>query len=247
MSIFNRSLEKDTTFLKRQASYHTPVIKTAEYEEIESKIHTYLLDELKKIPIQSEEQERTKIRELGEQFLNNEGDRLTFEEKEEILSMVQYELLAYGPITPLLENPTISEIMVNGADQIYYEQDGRLNKSHISFRDNQHVSRVLEKIVSPMGRRVDESSPMVDARLPDGSRVNAIIPPLALKGPTLTIRKFSETPFHIHDLIQFGTLSEEMAEFLDVCVKARLNIFISGGTGSGKTSSLNVLSSFYSE
>ena len=185
-----------------------------------------------------------KIHELGQIFFEQEGSRLTFEEKNEILSFVEYELLAYGPITPLLEDPFISEVMVNGPEQIYYEKKGKILRSSITFRDELHVMRVIERIVSPIGRRVDESSPMVDARLPDGSRVNAIIPPLALKGPSLTIRKFSNNPFTINDLVRFGTLSQEMADFLDLCVKSRLNIFISGGTGSGKTSTLNVLSSF---
>ena len=134
--------------------------------------------------------------------------------------------------------------MVNSYNEVYYEKNGKVYRSNVNFIDNQHVMRVIERIVSPIGRRIDESSPMVDARLPDGSRVNAIIPPLALKGPSLTIRKFSDTPFTIKDLVNFGTLNEKMAEFLEICVKSRLNIFISGGTGSGKTSTLNVLSSF---
>ena len=132
--------------------------------------------------------------------------------------------------------------MVNGPNQVYCERKGKLVLTDVTFRDNEHVMQVIEKIVSPLGRRIDESSPMVDARLPDGSRVNAIIPPLALKGPTITIRKFSEDPFVIDDLVTFGTLTNEMAIFLEACVKARLNIFVSGGTGSGKTTTLNVLS-----
>ncbi|MED1468703.1 CpaF family protein [Bacillus salipaludis] len=218
--------------------------KSQEFWNIEAGLHNYLVEELKKYPSQNKEQEKKKIEELGEAFFNEEGGRLTFEEKQEIFEYVKDELLAYGPITPLLENPLISEIMVNSYDEIYYEQNGKITRSNVSFMDDQHVMRVIERIVAPIGRRVDESSPMVDARLPDGSRVNAIIPPLALKGPSLTIRKFSDTPFAIKDLVEFGTLSEEMAEFLDICVKSKLNIFISGGTGSGKTSTLNVLSSF---
>ncbi|MBI0577629.1 CpaF family protein [Neobacillus cucumis] len=218
--------------------------KSQEFWNIEAGLHNFLVEELKKYPSQNKEQEKMKIDELGEAFFNEEGGRLTFEEKQEIFEYVKDELLAYGPITPLLENPLISEVMVNSYDEIYYEQNGKITRSNVSFMDDQHVMRVIERIVAPIGRRVDESSPMVDARLPDGSRVNAIIPPLALKGPSLTIRKFSDTPFTIKDLIEFGTVSEEMAEFLDICVKSKLNIFISGGTGSGKTSTLNVLSSF---
>jgi pilus assembly protein CpaF len=235
---------------------HTPTIKTKvdqdfslaarseEFWKVEAELHDFLLEELKKFPGQSNDEETKKIEEMSQSFFEQEGGRLTFEEKQEIMNYVKDELLAYGPITPLLENPLISEVMVNSYDEIYYEKNGKILKSNIHFMDNQHVLRVIERIVSPIGRRVDESSPMVDARLPDGSRVNAIIPPLALKGPSLTIRKFSKTPFTIKDLIRFGTLNKEMAEFLDICVKSKLNIFISGGTGSGKTSTLNVLSSF---
>ncbi|CRK81539.1 CpaF family protein [Neobacillus massiliamazoniensis] len=246
MSLFKRYREVATApSIPTKDVQESPIReKSQEFWNIEASLHNYLLEELKKYPGQNKEQEKKKIVELGEAFFNEEGGRLTFEEKQEILEYVKDELLAYGPITPLLENPLISEVMVNSYDEIYYEENGKIARSNVSFMDNQHVMRVIERIVSPIGRRVDESSPMVDARLPDGSRVNAIIPPLALKGPSLTIRKFSDTPFTIKDLIRFGTLSEEMAEFLDICVKSRLNIFISGGTGSGKTSTLNVLSSF---
>jgi pilus assembly protein CpaF len=137
--------------------------------------------------------------------------------------------------------------MVNGPDMVYVEKNGKLQLSDVSFRDNEHVLHVIEKIVAPIGRRIDESSPMVDARLPDGSRVNIIIPPLALNGPTLTIRKFSETPYTINDLINFGTVTPNVAMFLKACVEARLNIVVSGGTGSGKTTTLNVISSFIPE
>ncbi|PFA67274.1 type II secretion system protein E [Bacillus sp. AFS015802] len=225
-----------------QAMMRAP--KTNEFWELGSRLHHYIIEELKKYPGQNEEQEKSKIKEWSEGFLSEEGGRLTFEEKNQLVESVEDELLGYGPITPLLEDSSVSEVMVNGPHQIYYEQNGKLIRSSVTFRDDQHVQRIIEKIVSPIGRRVDESSPMVDARLPNGSRVNAIIPPLSLKGPIVTIRKFSDTPFLIEDLIQFGTLNHDMAEFLKACVLGRLNIFISGGTGSGKTSSLNVLSSF---
>lgn len=154
------------------------------------------------------------------------------------------DVTGFGPINPLLLDPDISEVMVNGPEQVYAERNGKIVLTDVQFRDDDHVLQILEKIVAPIGRRIDESSPMVDARLPDGSRVNAIIAPLALNGPTITIRKFSKDPFTISDLVKFGTLSEEMATFLEACVKAHLNIFVSGGTGSGKTTTLNVLSSF---
>ncbi|WP_084268811.1 CpaF family protein [Oceanobacillus damuensis] len=159
---------------------------------------------------------------------------------------IKNDLTGYGPINPLLLDDDVSEVMVNGPKQVYAERNGKLSLTAIQFRDNDHVMAVLEKIVAPLGRRIDESSPMVDARLMDGSRVNAIIPPLALNGPTITIRKFSKDPFTIHDLVRFGTLTEEMADFIKASVEAKLNIFVSGGTGSGKTTTLNVLSSFIS-
>ena len=245
MSLFKRFIEENTTTSTTITSQEIPIVeKSQEFWDIEAELHNYLLEELKKYPGQSKQQENEKVEELAEVFFEQEGTRLTFEAKKDLLHYVKDELLAYGPITPLLENSLVSEVMVNSYNEVYYEKKGKVYRSNVNFIDNQHVMRVIERIVSPIGRRVDESSPMVDARLPDGSRVNAIIPPLALKGPSLTIRKFSETPFTIHDLTKFNTLDKKMAEFLEICVKSKLNIFISGGTGSGKTSTLNVLSSF---
>lgn len=165
-------------------------------------------------------------------------------ERRLVINELVNDITGFGPINPLLADPEVSEIMVNGPLQVYAERKGKLELTDVKFRDNEHVMNIIEKIVAPLGRRIDESSPMVDARLPDGSRVNAIVPPLALNGPTVTIRKFSADPLKVSDLIRFGTLTEEMATFIDACVKARLNIFVSGGTGSGKTTTLNVLSSF---
>lgn len=158
---------------------------------------------------------------------------------EELIS----EITGYGPITPLLADPTVNEIMVNGPNQVYVERHGKLELTDITFRDDAHVMHVIERIVAPLGKRIDESSPMVDGRLPDGSRFNATIPPVSLIGPVLTIRKFSAKPFTMADLIRFGTLSTNMAIFLKACVEGRLNIIIGGGTASGKTTTLNVLSS----
>lgn len=244
MAVFSKVAQDKDQKGKHDVEVKMRAPKTKEFWEMGARLHHYIIEELKKYPGQSEEQEKSKIKELSEEFISEEGGRLTFEEKNQLVGSVEDELLGYGPITPLLEDSSVSEVMVNGPHQIYYEQGGKLIRSSVTFRDEQHVQRIIEKIVSPIGRRVDESSPMVDARLPNGSRVNAIIPPLSLKGPTLTIRKFSDTPFTVEDLVQFGTLNNDMAEFLKVCVLGRLNIFISGGTGSGKTSSLNVLSSF---
>lgn len=168
-------------------------------------------------------------------------------EKERIIQEVEDEILWFGPITPLLNDVSVTEIMVNGPNQVYIERNGKLELSSVSFYDDNHVLHIIEKIVSPIGRRIDESQPMVDARLPDGSRVNAIIPPLALNGPSITIRKFSKDPFGVNELVSFGTFSREMAQLLEACVKGKLNIVVSGGTGSGKTTTLNVLSSFIPE
>jgi pilus assembly protein CpaF len=212
--------------------------------ELKIKLRNHLVDELKKHANIDDERTKDLIRELAETFLNKEGERIPAEEKDHLIKTVGNELTAFGPITPLLADPDISEIMVNGPYQIYTEKSGHLVRTNDYFRDNAHVLQVIEKIVAPLGRRIDESSPMVDARLPDGSRVNAIIPPLSLNGPIITIRKFPHDRLQIRDLLRFGTLSVPMANFLEGCVKARLNIFISGGTGSGKTTLLNVLSSF---
>lgn len=157
------------------------------------------------------------------------------------------EIIGYGPITDLLEDPTVNEIMVNGPNQVYVERRGKLELTDITFRDDNHVTHIIERIVAPLGKRVDESSPMVDARLPNGSRINATIPPVSIDGPVLTIRKFSQTPYTMSDLINFGTISTDMAVFIKACVEGRLNIMVGGGTASGKTTTLNVLSSFIPE
>src|SRR5690242_15467850 len=169
---------------------------------------------------------------------------LTREERRRIVREITDDILGYGPLDPLLRDDTVTEVMVNAADKVYIERDGKIERSTASFADNSHLLRIIDKIVSTVGRRVDEASPMVDARLPDGSRVNAIIPPLALKGPTLTIRKFSRDPYTMNDLISFGSLSPKAAQFLASCVKGKLNILISGGTGTGKTTTLNAMSAF---
>jgi pilus assembly protein CpaF len=173
-----------------------------------------------------------------------ESLNMTNTQKHRIVGELMDEILGFGPITSILDDKEVTEVMVNGPHSVYFEKDGKLILSEAHFKDDNHVIHVIKKIVSPIGRRIDESSPMVDARLPDGSRVNAIIPPLALNGPTLTIRKFSEDPFMVDDLISFNTLTPKMAEFLKHCIEGRLNIIVSGGTSSGKTTTLNVLSSF---
>jgi pilus assembly protein CpaF len=169
---------------------------------------------------------------------------LTREERRQIIREITDDILGYGPLEPLLRDDSVTEVMVNAYDRIYVERLGKIERTPIAFADNSHLLRIIDKIVSQVGRRVDEASPMVDARLPDGSRVNAIIPPLALKGPTLTIRKFSRDPYTMNDLISFGSISPKAAQFLASCVKGKLNILISGGTGTGKTTTLNAMSAF---
>ncbi len=165
-------------------------------------------------------------------------------ERTRLVTEIRDEMLGLGPLEPLLKDDTITEIMVNGPKKIFVEKLGKLTLTDVKFQDDQHLMNIIERILTPLGRRIDESSPLVDARLADGSRVNAIIPPLSLVGPAVTIRKFSKKPFSVENLIAFGTMDERMAQFLRACVKARVNILVSGGTGSGKTTTLNVLSSF---
>jgi pilus assembly protein CpaF len=169
---------------------------------------------------------------------------LTREERKQIVADIADDILGYGPLEPFLRDDTVTEIMVNGPDKVYVERTGKIESTDATFVDDAHVLRIIDKIVSQIGRRVDESSPMVDARLPDGSRVNAIIPPLALRGPTLTIRKFSRDPYTMDDLIEFGSITSRAAHFLAACVKGKLNILISGGTGTGKTTLLNAMSAY---
>jgi pilus assembly protein CpaF len=220
----------------------TKVLKVRVQEILMKEIDQELLDRSDETEIQEKLQE--KISEVVQFILENEHPMMTRADRQRIITEICDEVLGFGPINSLLLDPTISEVMVNGPFQIYVERRGKLELAPVRFRDNEHVLHIIEKIVAPIGRRIDESSPMVDARLPDGSRVNAIIPPLALKGPSITIRKFSRDPFTINDLINFGTLSPEMGQFLEACVRVKLNILVSGGTGSGKTTTLNVLSSF---
>ncbi len=238
---------------------HEPIQPYALYNEIEFEkidhlkqtIHTQLLEELdlKKLDLSALKtiEVRIKSEEVVKRIISRmrkEG-RIDFQINEaDLLKEVINEALGLGPLEPLLEDKSINEIMVNAKDQIYIERHGLLEKTALRFSSDTAVLNVIERIVSPIGRRIDESSPTVDARLKDGSRVHVIIPPLAIKGPTITIRKFSHIPYTIDDLIRFGSLTEHIAEFLSIAIKARKNIVVSGGTGSGKTTLLNVLSGF---
>lgn len=195
----------------------------------------------------SEEELRTTAVEELSAVIDEEQVPLSPEERRRLIREIADEVMGYGPLQRLLEDPSVTEIMVNKFDQIYIERNGHLTLTGSQFSSDDHLRKVIERIVSRVGRRIDESSPLVDARLEDGSRVNAIIPPLAVNGPSLTIRKFSHVPLTVRNLIDWGSLTPEMAELLSACVRARLNIIVSGGTGTGKTTLLNVLSSFIPE
>ena len=220
-----------------------PVFRVDPYQPLKQKIHQKIVDELGSVDLDRRQLEEAVTR-ISSLTMDAEPVLVPRFERTRIISEIIDEVLGLGPIEPLLKDDSVTEVMVNRFNQVYVERNGLLTLTDVHFRDDVHVMHIIEKIVSPMGRRIDESSPMVDARLPDGSRVNAIIPPLALTGPALTIRKFSRDPFKINDLIEMETLTQEMADLLKACVEGKLNIVISGGTGSGKTTTLNVLSSF---
>jgi pilus assembly protein CpaF len=190
---------------------------------------------------------RTTIEEMFNRFIDEDGLVITRVDRQRMLEQILDEILGFGPIEPLLKDDTVTEVMVNGPFRTYVERKGKLQLSDVTFTNDDHVMRVIERIIAPIGRRVDESKPFEDARLPDGSRVNIIIPPLALNGPVVTIRKFPKYRITPEDYVKFGTATTEMMEFLRACVEARLNMFISGGTGSGKTTLLNIMSGFIPE
>ncbi len=230
----------------RPATAATDAPEVDPYAELKARIHHACIAKLGPELFRQEEGE-----DLGERVYRAVTEELTLdrtpltrEERRELVRQLTDDILGYGPLEPLLRDDSVTEIMVNAFDKIYVERSGRLERTDIRFVDDAHVMRIIDKIVSQIGRRVDEASPMVDARLPDGSRVNAIIPPLALNGPTVTIRKFSRDPYTINDLITFGTLTARSAQFLAACVKGKLNILVSGGTGTGKTTTLNAMSAF---
>ena len=221
------------------------------YQQLKLKIHRQIVSEMS-----ADEQEllagsgrtRDEIQEIVAGYCHRAFDEqasiFSRGERLQIIADICDEILGLGPIEPLLKDSTITEVMINGASRVYVEQAGKLYRTDVRFHDETHLMNIIEKILAPLGRRIDESAPMVDARLADGSRVNIIIPPLALDGAMVTIRKFSKSALSVRDLINFGTLDERMATFLEASVKARLNILVTGGTGSGKTTTLNVLSSF---
>jgi len=216
-------------------------------DELRQRIHHHLIDELGPILYDkrlSEDDLRRRVHEQLHSALAQERAPLSAADKAQLIQDVSDDILGYGPIDRLLKDEEVTEVMVNGPESVYVERAGRIEKTNASFVDDTHLRRIIDKIVSQVGRRIDEATPMVDARLPDGSRVNAVIHPLAIGGPFLTIRKFSKEPYQIDDLIRFGTLNAHSARFLQACVVGRLNVIVSGGTGTGKTTTLNVLSSF---
>jgi len=213
--------------------------------ELRQRVQQRLINELDpKLDLSNVARVRQQVEEIFNTILDSENIVLSRSERARLFESIAADILGFGPLQELLNDPEISEIMVNGPKKVYVEKRGKIQLSDVTFVDEQHVLRVIDRIVAPLGRRIDESSPMVDARLPDGSRVNAVIRPIALCGPTISIRKFRKEGITIDDLIRFGSLTSEMAEFLSACVRASLNIVVSGGTGSGKTTMLNVLSSF---
>lgn len=222
----------------------TPAGRTS-YTDLKTRVQTRLLSEVDiTMDVSKLDEIRRTIQDLFEKILVEENIVITRPERQRLLEQITDEILGYGPLQPLLADNSISEIMVNGYQSVYVERGGKLYRTPLKFESNEHVMRIIDRIVSPLGRRVDEQSPYVDARLPDGSRVNAVIPPISLSGPVLTIRKFSKDPITIDQLIGFGSISPEAVLFLKACVEANLNVVISGGTGSGKTTLLNVLSTF---
>lgn len=219
--------------------------QTGTYFDLKTRVQNKLLAELDpSTDITKTDEVRRTIQELFEQILAEENIVLSRQERGRLFEQIAAEILGLGPLQPLLEDETITEVMVNGAKNIYVERKGKIHRVPVTFESDEHVMRIIDRIVAPLGRRIDESSPYVDARLKDGSRVNAIIPPICLVGPTITIRKFAKVPITVEQLVQFGSITEEALQFLKACVESRLNIVISGGTGSGKTTLLNILSSF---
>src|SRR6476620_9376279 len=216
------------------------------YQDMKARLHRMLINrmDLTKLGMLEPEQLHEEVSRLAASLLAQEDTPLSSVERERLIHEVRHELFGLGPLEQLLADTSISDILVNSPYNIYIERGGKLERTSITFKDNEHLMRVIERIVSTVGRRIDEAQPMVDARLPDGSRVNAIIPPLALDGAVLSIRRFGTDPLKMHKLIELGALTKEIAILFEMCVRARLNIIISGGTGAGKTTLLNALSAF---
>ncbi|HUG07781.1 MAG TPA: CpaF family protein [Acidimicrobiia bacterium] len=242
------SLSERVAAARQTESTDTSINRSDALSELRGRLHFKVVEELGPTLYDrgmSDAELRLRVLEMLEWAVDQEqGLPLTSADRRALLNEIASDVLGYGPIDPLLNDPEVTEVMANGPYDIYYEKSGRILKSDVRFVDDVHLRRIIDKIVGQIGRRVDEATPMVDARLPDGSRVNAIISPLAIGGPFLTIRKFAVDPFQEADLISFGTLTQRVADFLRACVRGRLNVLISGGTGSGKTTTLNVVSAY---
>jgi pilus assembly protein CpaF len=242
MSLYQRLHEVQRSDVPEFGSGRDPVL-----DELRQRVHHLLIDEVGPLLYDrriSEDELRRQLQEHLKVILGREKVPLSTADRTQLVQDLTDDVLGYGPISALLNDPEVTEVMCNGPTRVFVERNGKIVKAATSFIDENHLRRIIEKIVAQVGRRVDESNPMVDARLPDGSRVNAVIAPLAIGGPFLTIRKFAKDPFTVEDLINFGSFSRTVAQFLDACVKGRLNVIVSGGTGTGKTTALNVLSSF---
>ena len=228
------------------ASRVTPGRYNEDMEQLIFRMHQMLIEELDadQISAMPAEERRKVVEQAAETLLRREMPSVGGITRDQIVARVVDEVVGLGPIDAFMRDPSISEVMVNAPDEVYFEREGILYLSDVRFRDHSHIMRVIERIIAPIGRRVDEASPMVDARLPDGSRVNVVIPPVAPKSPTITIRKFRADKLSMDDLVRAGTLTQEMVEFLAACVRLKMNILISGGTGTGKTTFLNALSAF---
>ncbi len=234
-----------STLQARRISAPSSSPQPGSYYDLKTRVQNRLVAEMDPTTdVTKTEEVRKTIQDLFEQILSEENIVLSRPERARLFEQISAEILGLGPLQPLLEDETVTEVMVNGAKNIYIERKGKIHRVPVTFESNDHVMRIIDRIVAPLGRRIDESSPYVDARLADGSRVNAVIPPIALNGPTITIRKFYKIPLTIEQLIQFGTITPEALQYLKACVEAKLNLVISGGTGSGKTTLLNVMSTF---
>ncbi|MDD6043254.1 MAG: CpaF family protein [Eubacteriaceae bacterium] len=222
-------------------------VQSEGYYALKQTVHSGMIEAVnrdKREDFRDDDEKEAYYKSQIENIIDSRDLSLTRAERIRLVEEVYDDVAGFGPLEPLLRNPDITEIMVNGPDRVYVEMGGRIKLSPVTFIDNEHVMNVINRIVSSVGRRIDEANPMVDARLPDGSRVNAVIPPVALSGPTITIRKFSKKPLSVGDLVNFGSVSPKMMSFLEACVKGRVNVIVSGGTGSGKTTLLGVLSGY---
>ncbi|HLL13784.1 MAG TPA: CpaF family protein [Pyrinomonadaceae bacterium] len=252
MSLRERLIRETNPALMPQAARpgdETPAGGQHTFQEMKSRLHRAIINrmDLTKLSQLDADQLRAEVSRLAEGLLAMENTPLSTNDRERLVEEVRHELFGLGPLEPLLADPTISDILVNSPQNIYIERRGKLERTSVTFKDDEHLMRVIERIVSSVGRRIDESSPMVDARLSDGSRVNAIIPPLSLDGPVLSIRRFGAEPLRVSKLIEIGAITKDIADMFEMCVSARLNILISGGTGAGKTTLLNALSAYIPE